>query len=223
MHATELEKIAALPLVQDAIRAQAEAIEAEALAARIATLDAYQQACDELESLDGVRRELEGMQDELSRQRDELGRKFAACTAAMQGAKQRQRAHTLALYRDHGGQQAVTIGRMLAAHATALRREAEYQRARRDLKTHWTGKVTEVPTASAIEKAVELECRAEQLTRESDAIMALQFSRISPQAIERDIQARVNALGFRLNITEADPEGWRIEKWQAVKVKGGAA
>ena len=39
MNITELEKIASLPAIQDAIRAQAEAIEAESLAMRLGELE----------------------------------------------------------------------------------------------------------------------------------------------------------------------------------------
>lgn len=218
MRTTELEKLASLPLVQDAIRAQAEAAEAEALAARIAALDAYQQTTDALVGLNSKTADLDAMQDELDRQRDELARQRAAHAIELQQAGTRHRAHTRELRDKHGSELAATIGRMLGSHADSLRREAEYQHTLRDRKEHWTGIVSEVPSPEAMRKAADLERRAEQIEHERDAIMALQFARVSPQAIERDIQARVKALGFNMN-TSAEQAGWRVEGWKEAKAK----
>lgn len=219
MHTTDFQKIAALPMVQDAIRQQSEAAEAKALAARLATLDACQQTADALADLSRKAAELDAMQDELNRQREELARQQEAHTIALQQAGTRHRASIRELRCKHGGELALTIGRMLAGHAHALRREAEYQRSVRDRKEHWTGIVAEVPSSDAMRKADELEHRAEQIEHECNAILALEYARVSPQAMERDIFARVKALGFSLN-TATEQAGWRVEGWdKAPKTK----
>jgi hypothetical protein len=211
---TELEKLASLPLVQDAIRAQAEAVEAESLAARLPILDAHQQTADALADLNSKAADLDAMQDELDRQRDELARQRAAHAIELQQAGTRHRAHTRELRDKHGSGLAVAIGRMLTVQADALRREAEYWRTVRDCSTHWTGVKHETPSPEAVRKADEFDRRAEQIENERDAILALEFARVSPQAIERDIQARVKRLGFNLNTT-AEQSGWRIDGWEA--------
>lgn len=212
MNTTELEKLTSLPLVQDAIRAQAEATEAESLTARIAALDTHQQASDELAELNTKATELDAMQDELDRQRDELARRRAAHAIELQQAGTRHRANIRELRDTHGSGLALAIGRMLASHAHSLRREAEYQRIVRDKKEHWTGIVAEVPSPEAMRRADELERRAMQIEHERDAIMALEFARVSPQAIERDIRARVKGLGFNMNAS-TEQTGWRVEGW----------
>lgn len=213
MHTPDFQKIAALPLVQDAIRKQAEAIEAESLAARLAILDAYQQTADALANLDAQRDELDARQDELDAQRDELAKQRAAHAIERQGLEAEHRKQARELRGNHGSELAATIGRMLGGHAFSLRREAEYQCTVRDRKPNWMGDIIEKPSPEAMRKADELERRAEQIEQERDAIMALQFARVSPQAIERDVRARVNALGFNLNTT-TEKAGWNVEGWE---------
>lgn len=213
MHTAELEKLTSLPMVQAAIREQAEATEAESLAARAAVLDAHQQADAELAALNTEAAELDAMQDELDRQRDELAQQRTALNMLRQHVEAQRLTHARELRDTHGGRMIADIARMLAGHAHALRREAEYQRSVRDRKEHWTGIVAEVPSSEAMRKADELERRAEQIEHERDAIVALQFARIAPQRIEADIRARVKALGFSLNTT-TEQAGWRVEGWE---------
>lgn len=213
MNTTDFEKIAALPLVQEAIRQQAEATEAESLAARLAVLDAYQKTADALADLDAQRIDLDAMQDELDRQRDALAEQRAAHHMERQQLETQHRAHTRELRGEHGSGLAADIARMLAGHADSLRREVGYQRTLRDRKRNWLGNTVETPSPEATRKAGELERRAEQIELERDAILALQYARLSPQAIERDIHARVMALGFSLN-TATERAGWRVEGWE---------
>lgn len=213
MNTTDFEKIARLPLVQDAIRQQAETAEADSLAARLAVLDAYQQTADALADLDRQRGELDAMQDELDRQRDELAEQRAAHNMARQRLETQHRAHTRELRGNHGSGLAADIARMLGGHAATLRREAGYQRTLHDRKRNWLGNIVETPSPEAMRKADELDRRAEQIEHDRDAIMALQYARLSPQAIERDIRARVEVLGFSLN-TATKQEGWRVEGWE---------
>ncbi len=215
----ELEKIAALPLVADAIKAQAEAEEAEALAARIAALDAHQQASDALAAHNAKAAELDALREELESQREALARQRTAHAIEVQRIDNQQRAHTRELRDKHGSGFVLAISRMLASQADALRREATYQRAIRDRKEHWSGTVYELPSPEATRRAEDLERRAEQIERARDAVLALQFARISPQAIERDIQARVKGLGFTLNIATDEQAGWRIERWGRPKTR----
>lgn len=212
MNTIDFEKIAALPLVQDAIRAQAEAKESEGLAARLAVIDAHQQTADALAELERQRIELDAMQDELDRQRDELAEQRAAQSIERQQLEAQRREQTRELRGKHGSELAATAGRMLAGHADSLRREAGYQRTLCERRAGWMGRVVEQPSSGAMRKAGELERRAEQIEHERDAILALQYARLSPQAIERDIRARMKALGFSLNTTEQ--EGWRVEGWE---------
>lgn len=209
---TELEKLTSLPLVQDAIRAHAEATEAESLTARIAALDAHQQATNELAELNRKAAELDAMQDELDRQRDELARQRAAHAIELQQTGSRHRAAIRELRDTHGNGLALAVGRMLASHADTVRREADYWRIVRDRRETWTGTLVETPSPEAMRRADELDHRAMQIESERDAIMALEFARISPQAIERDIRARVTALGYNVNST-AEQTGWRVEGW----------
>lgn len=219
MNTPDLEKIAALPLVQDAIRAQAEATEAYSLAARLAILDAYQQTADALAELNSKDAELDAMQDELNRQRDELAKQRAAHAIEIQRTSAKHRAHARELRDKHGSKLAADVARMLDTHAQSLRREAEYQRSLRERKIHWTGDTIEKPAPEGQRKAAELEQRAQRIEHECAAITALQFARVSPQAIERDIRARVKALGYNLETTSAAQEGWRATGWEAGKVK----
>lgn len=220
MHTTELEKLAALPLVQDALRAQAQATEGEALQARLTCLDAHRQASDELAELNSKATALDVMQDELNRQRDELARQRAAHAIELQQASTRHRTNIRELRDTHGSGLALAIGRMLTSHADTLRREADYQRMVRDRREHWTGIIAETPSPEAMRRANELDRRAMQIESERDAIMALEFARVSPQAIESDIRARVEGLGFNLN-TATEQAGWRVEAWDKTpKTKG---
>lgn len=214
MNTTDIEKIAALPVVQDAIKAQAEAIEAESLAARLTVLDAYQQTADVLAEHNGKAAELDAMQDELDRQRDELAKQRTAHAIDVQRSNARHRAHARELREKHGSKLAADIARMLGGHADSLRREVEYQRSLRDRKLNWMGDTVLMPSSTATQKADELERRAERIEQEREAILALQFARVSPQAIERDIQARVKGLGFSMNATSEQQAGWRAV-WEA--------
>lgn len=218
MNTTELEKIASLPAIQDAIRAQAEATEAESLSLRLGELAGYHHTLDEIDELKDQAAKLDAMQDELDRQSDELTRQRAAHAIELQRVNSRHRASIRELRNTHGSGLALAIGRTLANQADALRREADYQRIVRDKKEHWTGVVAEVPSPEAMRRADELERRAIQIEHERDAIMALEFARLSPQAIQRDILARVKGLGFNVNTT-AEPAGWRVEGWDTPKTK----
>lgn len=217
MHTTELEKLAALPLVQDAIRAQAQAIEGEALQARLACLDAYKQAGDELAILNTRTAELDTMQAELDRQRDELARQRAAHEIEVQHARARQSAQARELHRHHGGALVATIDAQLDSHASSLIREAERLRSLRESHQHWTGEIIEKPSPAAMAKADELERQTSTIEKARAAVLALQYASLSPQAIERAIRAELNGAGYNLATKDAEPEGWQIEGWERGK------
>lgn len=215
----DLEKLTALPLVQAAIRAQAEAAEAKSLTTRLSTLDAHEQATAELADLASQAADLDAMQDELNHQRDVLARQRTAHDMKRQQIEAKQREQTRELRRNHGGELASVIARILGSRADSLRHEVAYLRSLRERKPHWwNGGPIEKPSPEAMRKADELEYRAGQIEQERDAILALQLARVSPQAIERDIQARVKALGFNLNTT-TEQAGWRVEGWRESKAK----
>ena len=133
---------------------------------------------------------------------------------ARQQVETRRRTHARELREKQGSELAVTIGRMLGIHAQTLRREVEYQRSLREKKLTWMGEAIEKPSPEAMRKADELERRAEQIERDRDAILALEYAHASPMAIERDIRARVGALGLTLNTTTGQA-GWRVDGWNA--------
>ena len=218
---SQFEKIASLPAVQQAIRVQAEHDEAESLSARLGALEGYWHTLDELEALNDQNAEFDTKQTELDQQRDELNKQRAANLIKRQQAEGRHNTYASELRQNHGSGQAADIARMLEVRVFGLRREATYQRSLREKKVHWTGEPIEKPIADAMQKADELERRAEQFEHERDAIRALEFACLSPQAIERDIRARVEKLGLILNIGTV-ASGWRFDGWDS-KPKTAAA
>lgn len=210
MNSNELEKLTALPAIQDAIRAQADAIEAESLATRLASLDAYQQAGDDLAALGSQAAGLDAMQDELDRQRNELAERRAAHAIEQQVIEAMQRIVAREMRQNHGSGQASDVARILGCHAESMRREAAYLRSLRIKRERWGGGIVEEIDPTAMRKAAELERKAAMIECERAAIVALEFARLSPQAIERDIRARVAGLGFTLK-TAIVQEGWRLE------------
>ena len=212
---SDIAKLAALPLVQAAIRAQAEAAEATALDVRLACLDAYQQAGDELAELGRRAADLNAMQDELDRQRKELAGQLEAHAIERQGVETRQRMAARELRQNHGSALAADVARLLQGQAESLRREAAYLRSLRERKPGWGGSMIESPVPDAMRKAAELERKAERFERERETIEQLQFARLSPQSIARDIKARVAGQGFTLQSAIVQ-EGWRSEGWEGV-------
>lgn len=217
MNTTELEKIIGLPLVQDAIRAQAEAAEADSLAARLAVLDAFQEAEHELADLSAKRAELDAKSAELARQRVELARQRNATHAAAQHAGERLRSVDRELLQTHGGAAIASIHRMLDARLANLRAEITLLKSLREMRRNWIGDVYEVPAPAAQQKVTEKSRELEAITKAREAIAALKFAPVSPQQIERDIRAHLKAVGLNLGIGEAVQTGWRIEGWQPAR------
>jgi hypothetical protein len=215
MNTTELEKIAALPLVQNAIRQQAEAAEAESLAARIAALDAFEESAHELAALDVKSAELEAKRIELECQRTELARQRTATHAATQHAEARHRTHARELLQKHGGEAIASIRRMLDARLANLRDEIALLESLRDRKRNWLGDVFEVPAPAAQQKAAEKTRELEAVSKAREAIAALEFAPVSPEQIERDIRAHLQAVGLSLSLRvgEVQETRWRIEGW----------